>query len=173
MQSGEAMSFGNFLKWAGIPILLVVFLPLACGQKPGVERRNITRFVLENPFAQTLGYASYTLCECEYFFFHDDLSPQLIFSQSLPFSFPHSADLFQHVALDFYGHIIAENASNGRAYPQNAEEYGVLYLKQWFHTQPPGLQTCGILTLIVFCCLVQYIVQDTFVAGLYARTLRA
>ena len=77
MQSGDATSFGNFLKWAGIPILVVVFLPLVCGQKLGMERRNLSRFILENPFAQTLGYTSYTLCKgavCRFLLLHTDVS---------------------------------------------------------------------------------------------------
>jgi len=165
-QSGETRSFGNFLKWAGIPILTVIFLPLVCMQKPGVERRNLSRFLLENPIAKTLGYVSYTLCEL-LMRVHSLSNP--FNSQSTPFRF---ADLFQHVALEFYGHIIAENAANGRTYPQSAQEYGALYLQQWYHLQPPGLQTCGILTLICFCWLVQYFFQDVFVAGIYANILK-
>lgn len=78
-------------------------------------------------------------------------------------------DLFQHIFLDFYGHIIAENAINNRKYPQSAAEYGQLYLHQWFKDQPPGFQTLAILILVCICFLVQYWFQDRLVTALWSR----
>jgi hypothetical protein len=55
-------SFGNFLKWAGLPFFVLLLLVALCLQEQGEERRNISRLVLTNPIARLLGYVSYTSC---------------------------------------------------------------------------------------------------------------
>ena len=101
------------------------------------------------------------------------LSPYLFLTPSLPL-IATRADLFQHIAFEFYGHIIANHASAGLAYPSGAEEYRDLYLRQWFAANvSPGLKTCAMLVLLVFCYLVQWLYQDVFVAWLYSRAMQA
>lgn len=64
-QNGSAhqISFGNFIKWAGMPALFVAFLVPLCLQEPGNGRKNLSRFIIDNPIARMLGYASYTSCK--------------------------------------------------------------------------------------------------------------
>ena len=80
--------------------------------------------------------------------------------------------MFQHVFVEFYGHIISNYHISGMAYPTTADEYRQWYLAQWFKYQPVGYQTGVILLLSVFCYVVQYLVQDTLVAFLYAKALQ-
>jgi hypothetical protein len=55
-------SFGNFLKWAGMPFLGLLLVVTLCLQEVGEERRNISRLVFTNPISRLLGYVSYTSC---------------------------------------------------------------------------------------------------------------
>jgi hypothetical protein len=100
------------------------------------------------------------------------LSPYPFLTPSLPL-IATRADLFQHIAFEFYGHIIANNASAGLAYPSGAEEYRDLYLRRWFRYVSPGFKTCAMLVLLVFCYLVQWLYQDVFIAWLYSRVMQA
>ena len=107
---------------------------------------NFSRFIIEHPVCQLLGYLSYTMY------------------------------LFQHVAFEFYGHIIADHASSSPSspyynYPSSADQYNTEYAPQWFRNVNEGYQTLGVLVLVVFCYLVQKYFQDTFIAGLVTRFL--
>ncbi len=88
------------------------------------------------------------------------------------------ADLFQNVAFEFYGHIIANlfskkhsRESNARPYiPRNGDEYSP-YMAAWFSRQHPGSQLFAGMCLVAWSWLVQRYFQDELVARLYTRFL--
>ena len=59
------------------------------------------------------------------------------------------------------------------AYPTGPAQYQAYYLPMWYAANvSPGLKTCGVLVLLLFCYLVQWLFQDVLVAWLYSRALK-
>jgi len=136
----------QFLKWVGIPLCTIVFILLCMMQVLPTDRMNFSRFIIEHPVCQFLGYCSYTMY------------------------------LFQHIAFEFYGQLIYQhvNSSPGQpdySYPTTGQEYHDRLVEQWFRTVPEGYQTLAVLVLLVFCYLVQKFFQDTLIMGLVSKYL--
>ena len=51
-----------FYRWAGLQIMTMIFMVLSMLQT-NRQRRNLSRFFLESPFLNVLGYASYPICK--------------------------------------------------------------------------------------------------------------
>jgi hypothetical protein len=140
----------EYVIWfIGLPLAGAIFVFISCLQR-GPARRNLSRYFLESPLMENIGYCSYPVYLLQFVFF-EYYTPRLYYSYfkddpNLPWAYNYPPPYGRPTGGSYKGYY-------------------------WFVNLFWGVKVICFLILIVLCWFLQKIVQDTVVPFLYIKAL--
>ena len=138
----------------------------------GRARSNLSRFILESPFLNVIGKASYPICKHN---FCSACSISIV-STCSGTNLPCFVDILQTVFFNFYIKIYYDAVHSGYFHFTHDELYRYMWespFRNWFRKQSYPFVIGGFGTIIVIGWLIQVFFQEKLVASLVSRFMRA
>lgn len=154
------------LRWIIPQYLGAIFLVVSLLQI-GEARLNFSRLILESPFLNVIGKASYAICKY--------LFPSNAFFLRACLTFLNILDILQYIFFNFYIKLLYHAYYNNGHLPPRVELDYFMYdfvVRKFFQNLPGDARLAGFSFLIIFSWCVHTYYQDYLVASVVGWIMR-